>query len=377
MLIHGKCDENKPICSNCISSERSCDFASPVLAARPRHSSRSSSRISGGSLRLDDVQGSHESSQSPRELHEHAQEDSKTSPVDMEHMRLFYHLCTETLESLRAEIDAPGISFQDVFKEVLSAPYVLNELLALAALHLSTLDPDQQSMHHRQAKELQTHALSIFNQMAPEVNEETCVPLMIFSSVLGMQEIYETLLFRNPNFEHFLDDFIRSLCLNQGVRAVTGTSWKFLKESILGPMLRQGEETVTPKGTESGKTCSRLLELIATANLEQEHRASCEQAILALQSVLDDSDREVPQRPTITAIRAWPVMVCKGYIDLLRMREPHGLVVLAYYGALIHLRRDLWICGDGGQFLVRLICDHLDNEWLDWLHWPIEVISGK
>ncbi|CAI7568820.1 unnamed protein product [Penicillium pancosmium] len=280
----------------------------------------------------------------------------------MEHVRLFYHLCTETFDSLRAEIDAPGVSFQDAFKEVLNAPYVLNELLALAALHLSTLNSGQKNIYHRQATELQTHALSIFNQMAPEVNAETCVPLMIFSSALGMHEMY---------------NFIRSLCLNQGVRAVTGSTWGFLKESILGPMCKQGEKTVTPTGPASGKTCSRLLELITTANLDQEHKNSCEQAILALQSVLDESDREVPWRPNVTSIRAWPVMVCKGYIDLLRMREPHGLVVLAHYGGLIHLRRDLWICGDGGQFLVRLICDHLGNEWSDWLRWPMEVISRE
>jgi hypothetical protein len=294
----------------------------------------------------------------------------------MEHVKLFYHLCTETFDSLRDEIDVPGVSFQDVFKEVVSAPYVLNELLALAALHLSTLTSDQNIYHH-QAKELQTHALSIFNQMAPEVNAETCVPLVIFSSALGMHEMCETLFFRETTFEHFLDNFIRSLCLNQGVRAVTGSSWNLLKESILGTMFKQGEKTVTPTGTVSGETCSRLLGLITTANLDQEYKDSCKQAILALQSVLDESDREVSQRPSIISIRAWPVMVCKGYIDLLRMREPHGLVVLAHYAALIHLRRDLWICGDGGQFLVRLICDHLGNEWSHWLRWPIEVISGE
>lgn len=377
MLIDWKCDENKPVCSNCISSERSCDFASPILIARPRHSSRSSSRVSRESLLPDDVHDSQESSQSPRERQQYSQEEAKTSPVDMEHVRLFYHLCTETFDSLQAEIDAPGVSLQDAFKEVLNAPYVLNELLALAALHLSTLNSDQKSIYHRQATELQTHALSIFNQMAPEVNAETCVPLMIFSSVLGMHEMCETLFFREPTFEHFLDNFIRSLCLNQGVRAVTGSSWCFLKESILGPMCKQGEKTVTPTGPPSGKTCSRLLELLTTANLDQEHKNSCEQAILALQSVLDESDRQVPWKPNVTSIRAWPVMVCKGYIDLLRMREPHGLVVLAHYGALIHLRRDLWICGDGGHFLVRLICDHLGNQWSDWLRWPIEVISGE
>ncbi|KAE8151132.1 hypothetical protein BDV25DRAFT_171667 [Aspergillus avenaceus] len=295
----------------------------------------------------------------------------------MNHGKLLHHLCTETFDTLRPEIEPACVSLQDVFKEVLSAPYVLNELLALAAIHLSTLNTDLQNFYHRQSKELQTHALSILNQMAPGVSAETCVPLFIFSSVLGMHEMCETFFFRETAFEQFLDNFIRYLCLQQGIRAVTGGSWHLLKDSILGPICKQGEETVTPIGTALGDTCSRLMELIMTAKIDQEHKDSCEQAILALQSVLGGHHQNVSGSPSINAILAWPVMLCKGYIDLLKMREPHALAVLAHYGALIHLRRDMWICGDGGQFLVKLIDDHLGTGWSEWLVWPNQVISGE
>lgn len=324
------------------------------------------------------MHGSRESSQNAAEQqhHHHHEGMAETPPVNMEHARLFHHFCTETLNSLRSEVDTTGFSFGDVLKEVLSAPYLMNELLALAAIHLSTLSPDQQSFYRHQAKELQTHALSILNQMAPEVNTETCVPLFLFSSILGMHEMCEAFVFRDPVFEHFLDNFIRYISLHQGVRAVSSGSWHFLNESILGPLCKQGAATVTPIGTALGKTCSWLLERIKTARIDEGHKASCEHAIFALQSILGGSHADVSGSLSITAILAWPVILDKGYVDLLKTREPHALVVLAYYGALVHSRRDMWICGDGGQFLVRLISDHLGNEWSSWLAWPIEVISG-
>lgn len=294
----------------------------------------------------------------------------------MQHVRLFHHLSTQTLDSLRSEIDTTCIPFESVFKEVLSAPYVMNELLALAAIHLSTLSPDQQNFHRHQSKELQTHALSILNQMAPEVDTETCVPLFVFSSILGMHEMCEAFVFRDPVFEHFLDNLIRYISLHQGVRAITSGSWHFLNESILGPLCKQGAATVTPIGTALGKTCSWLLGLIKTSEMDEEHRNSCEQAILALQSILGGSHADVSGSLSITAILAWPVILDKGYLDLLKIKEPHALVILAYYGALVHSRRDMWMCGDGGQFLVRHISDYLGDKWSGWLAWPIEVISG-
>ena len=302
---------------------------------------------------------------------------SKTAPVDVQHAKLLHHLITATVDSLRTETETDGISFHDMFKEVLDAPYVMNEALALAAIHLSTLNPAQQTFYRHQAKELQTHALSILNQISPEVNAATCVPLLLFSSALGMHEMCEAFFYRETSFEPFLDKFIHYVCLHQGVRAVTSGSWQLLNDSILRPFLIQGAESVAPMGAALNSTCSRLLELIMTSNLGEDHRSSCEQAISALQSTLGKSKSGVPNGVSVNAILAWPVVLCKPYIALLRTRDPYALIILAHFGAVVHLRRDLWIFGDGGQFLVRLIAQHLGDGWSRWLTWPVEIISGQ
>lgn len=266
------------------------------------------------------------------------------------------------------------ISFSEIIKEFVSAPYLMNELLALSAIHLSTLHPGERESYRRQATELQTHALSIFNRLNPEINAETCVPIFIFSSVLGLHEMCETFVFREMDFNAFLDKFVRYLSLHQGVKAITRGTWHILSGSILGPILKQGEAT-TPMEQAPRNTCSRLLDLMKAVALSQESVASCEQAILALQIVLTSARSNAQGRPSINAILTWPVILCQGYTDLLRQREPHALAILAHYAALVHLRRDMWMCGDGGRFLIELISQHLGHEWADWLIWPIQALA--
>lgn len=295
----------------------------------------------------------------------------------MQHVKLLHHLCKETLESLRPEIESVGFTLHDAFNEVFSAPYVLNQLLALAAIHLSTSNTETQGFYRQQAKELQTHALSIFNQMTPEANVETCVPLFIFSSTLGLHEMCEAFFFRVPDFEDFLDNFIRYLSLHKGVRAITGNTWHLLNQSIVGPICKRGEHIMAPVGDALGNTCSQLLGLVKAANIAEEYKSSYKKAISALQSIFGGPHRDVPENISTTAILSWPVILDTDYIELLRMREPHALLILAHFGALVHIRRDMWIFGDGGQFLVTLIAAYLGSEWSNWLAWPIGVVNGQ
>jgi hypothetical protein len=305
---------------------------------------------------------------------DHQELETQYRPVNMQHVSLFYHLSTETYESFRLEFGDVHIPFHKLLKEAVSAPYLMNELLALAAIHRSTLDSNEEAFYLHQATELQTHALSILNAMKPQVNDETCVPLFLFSSILGLHEMYKTFIFRETDFEPFMVKFVRYLSLHQGVRAITTGSWHILSESILSPLIKQGE-SVLPVGAPLGELCSPLQNLIKSADLPHEDIVSCEQAISSLQSVFSSAPSGMQGKLSIHSILAWPVILCQGYTDLLRRREPHALVILAYFGAVVHYRRDMWMCGDGGAFLVNLISHHLGYEWSDWLAWPIQAIS--
>lgn len=362
MLTDWKCDEKRPVCSNCTTSERKCQYVDDDDASHTSHK-RGSTRSLSSQPQLSVVSPS-----------DHQGLKTEHDAVNMQHAGLFYHLYTETFEPFRSEFPNVHFPFQSIFKEAVMAPYLMNELLALAAIHRSTLDPSEETFYLHQATEMQTHALSIFNATKPQVNAETCVPLFLFSSILGLHEMCKTFIFRETEFEPFMEKFVRYLSLHQGVRAITSNSWQYLSESTLGPLLKQGE-SILPISASLGGICSQLQDHLKSADLPHEDIASCEQAISSLQSVFGAAPSDIQGRLSINAILAWPVILCQGYTDLLRRREPHALVILAHFGAVVHSRRDMWMCGDGGAFMVNLISQHLGNEWSDWLDWPIQAIS--
>ncbi|KAJ6036826.1 hypothetical protein N7540_001105 [Penicillium herquei] len=364
---HIKCDEKRPICSHCTSSERACEYAiENDTSANVTHSKQASTPSSRSPS--SQPQSSTAGANTQQEV------NSQSSPVNIHHFDLLYHFTTEVYESIRPEFESVDIPYTTLFKVAISSPYLMNALLALSAIHRSISNQQEEKFYLHEATELQTSSLSIFNAMKPEVNNETCVPIFMFSSVVGLHEMCKIFVFREPDFEPFMEKFVRYLSLHRGVRIVSTGLWHILKGSILAPVLEQAECGLSTDKS-LGEICLRLQNLIHSSNLPAEDITSCEQAISSLQSALGATISDMHVRPQIQALLAWPVILSPGYTDLLRRREPHALVILAHFGAAVHFRRDVWVWGDGGAFLVNLICQHLGDGWLDYLAWPLHAIS--
>lgn len=297
-----------------------------------------------------------------------------TLPVNMLHVELLHHLAFVTLPSFDKELKGVDVSFADILRHAPSAPYLINELLALGAMHLSTLRPGQDTFYRRQATELQTHALSIFNRMNMEVNTENCVPVFLFSSILALHMLCETLVFREGDWDTFMNRFTRYLHLHRGIRAVTRNKWNLLLGTSLRPLLQEGQ-SIPPMNNGLGNTCNKLSDLVKAADISPKHVNIYLQTIEALQSVFTASFSNAEGSPSFNIIVSWPVLLCSEYVELLRQRKPHALIILSHYAVLVHSRRDLWLCGDGGQFMIQGICQHLGRDWADWLVWPQRALS--
>ncbi|KAF5858502.1 hypothetical protein ETB97_004298 [Aspergillus alliaceus] len=362
---HIKCDERRPICTNCTTSERSCEYADvfrSVPRSRASTPSSSSPAISVARDRLSEFSG-----QSSDSL-------PKDAPVNMLHMQLLHHLMTETRSTFNESFSDTMFS-PDVMHMSMSSPYLINEMLAISALHMSILRPADQDFYRHQAAQLQTHALTIFNSMELEVNQETCVPLFLFSGLLNVHMLCDSLNFRDQDFDQFLSQLVSSFRLHRGVRAITTNSWGMLRESPLKPIILDGE-TRFSRSTGPNPECVRLLDLIEASRLDPSITNTYKEAIEALQHamvacLLDKQDTQASE------ITAWPVLVSPEYIDLLMLRRPEALVVLAYYAVCLHLRRYVWVFGDSGRFLIESIAEYLGTDWAEWLDWPVRTLKGR
>ncbi|KAE8366835.1 hypothetical protein BDV27DRAFT_85826 [Aspergillus caelatus] len=294
------------------------------------------------------------------------------APVNMLHMQLLHHLMTETRNTFHGSLNTV-IASPETLQICMSSPYLMNELLALSGLHLSTLRPAEQEFYHHHAAQLQTHALTIFNGLELEVNKETCVPLFLFSGLLNVHLLCDVLINRAPDFDHFLDQLVSSFRLHRGIRAITANSWGMLRESALKPLILDGEKRFS-RIMGLDPDCAKLLALIKAAKLGPSITNTYTQAIESLQHAIIACSHG-KQGGNITEITAWPILVSPEYIDLLAVRCPEALVVLAYYAACLHARRDMWAFGDGGRFLVESIITYLGSDWAEWLDWPARALG--
>lgn len=50
---------------------------------------------------------------------------------------------------------------------------------------------------------------------------------------------------------------------------------------------------------------------------------------------------------------------------------------LAYYAVILHKRRNPWVIGDAGKYLLESTICHLGTYWDPWLEWPKSQILAQ
>ncbi|KAL3440636.1 hypothetical protein BJX65DRAFT_25907 [Aspergillus insuetus] len=437
--LFSQCDERQPICSNCIASERVCEYGSrflgatsrspfpgPVAQAQPQAHSAPTTPGSGVGISPDSSrsqdQGPFSASATPS-----ASPNLSDQPVNMLHVELFHNLCTKTLETFDPTRSIPWLT--DIVSQSVTTPYLVNELLAFSALHMSTTrPPTQRSFYRYHAAQLQTHALSIYKAMNPRVTHETCAPLFVFAAVLGIHMLCDTLIYRDDDnadqeihrhhvgaipsysnsnrngghhrdddgFRAFLTRFVHFFRLYHGVRAIIGEAWDIIQDTSLAPHFKYGMDLYKLPGRLGlGPGCAKLLGLVEGANLGNDLTNTYKQAIEALQTCLNviessagtPSGSESPRQDTvhqhnaaINGVTTWPLLLDIEFGDLLEQGRPEALVILAHYGMLLHRFRDSWLFGDSGGFVVEGVTRFLGRGqqgqgWEEWLAWPNEVVG--
>ncbi|KAH8175543.1 fungal zn(2)-Cys(6) binuclear cluster domain-containing protein [Sarocladium implicatum] len=280
------------------------------------------------------------------------------------------------------------------------SPYLIHQVLAFAALNLSHLQIDtavKESLRH-QATELQTRALSDFktetdyltglssrhhhqsDQQQQEDDAYHGVPRFLFAAIIGLHVFADTLLHHplfppSPNLPSFVASFIDCLQLHRGVRTVLKPTWEGLQQTELGPLFSALNHATSTrrKGTE----CDSLLQFMAKAgsmDLDDKAREACTEAVEHLQWGFDLqarlSEAEGPHAASSVCI-----MFPGELVDALQQLQPLALVILAYFGVLIHRSRRCWIFGDSGRFIIRAVAVHVGSAWEEPLRWPLQQLE--
>ena len=292
----------------------------------------------------------------------------------MLHAQLLYHVLSGATMGTDESGAISSISTTDILRFSSSAPYLMNQLLAYGALHLSVIKPHHRAFYRHRAAHLQAYALNNFNGQQHHINGESSVPIFLFAKFLGLNMLCDTLVFCEDTFEMFIHRFAHYIRLHQGIRTTSAEGGlEIMRQTALHPLLKQENQLLTIEA-DLGPVCRTLFDRIQTSESDESKQKTYQMAIQALQSVITALESYGSESRAVDALSVWPMVVPREYVDLLSARKEEALVILAHYGALIHPHHDQWMFSDGGRFLIESVRAYLGPGWTDWLEWPLQIL---
>lgn len=393
---HIRCDKNHPTCFNCNTGDRTCVYPagtvpekSPSASVDDNTTEARRPRQSGTSAAPPHIPSP--SRQSAAAVHQQPNTFSATDLV------VFHHAQTA--------MEHVGLGRKGQFHKVLAlgmrhrfrAPYLLDQIMALACTHLAfNLDSyprDKTSVylctgltaegysHHATA--LQTRAVESFNElMSPRGDIDIDSARFLFAGVLSLQSLAETLNVlrtQDTKFGDFMDGMVACFNLHRGVRASAGPTIRdFLPQSeeLIDIMeFLNMTDDVDWRNSLRGDECQSLSALLDQSDLGEATLNACRGAAHSLQWSFDMC-RGLSVQDGPHAAAAFAVTAPAAYVEALRRCCPEALLVLAYYGVLLHRCQEYWVYGDAGARMVRAIADHVGTYWKDAMRWPLQEIEA-
>ncbi|PMB71734.1 Lysine biosynthesis regulatory protein LYS14 [Beauveria bassiana] len=422
---HIRCDEHRPVCSNCVSADRACVFPRPpatgTSAPTPNGGvSKPATSTTNGSRRRHHVAAADAAATPPHQLPSPCAAANTPSPrpgmpweecsgplprpnpstasYSFRRSNYVYKPSTTSSMDTTTASAAPPTPHASLDPDLSASASIYTPFHLQLFHHINTVmlpDPGVNTSNHlnhfptnpfitnlrHQATELQTRAVANFTRLTahlPPDDTASCIPRFLFSSTLSMHSLADSLAelrAANSDFHGFIDRFVDCFNLYRGIRAVIYPTWQFLSDSELRPLLEVTREANLGI-VERGHECAPLHDLLRHSDLAPASLEACRVAVDKLQWAFD-LHNNLPPGSGQHAVSAFSVIVSAEYVDVLRKHRPEALIILSYFAVLLHRCRHFWIFQNSGACMIRAIANHIGSYWRDAMAWPLQVIETE
>ncbi|KAI9647357.1 hypothetical protein NHQ30_003742 [Ciborinia camelliae] len=379
-----KCDEKHPLCGNCKKHGVSCDFGdspqsldspafqSPTLL-RP-NSEESVAHISSPASTNSSIMAFY---RSPTEMIR-----SNVNPVHDRslELKLMHHYTATTSKTLSNDASQEVAWSINVPSLAYDSPFLMDAILAVSALHLRILQPEDRSLvrasHSYMASALAQYS-SLLHQGPSESNAEAlfCTAALIAFQASASRCVQNGIDGDSDSGYVLPLAWFHSF---QGVKTVVITSWKWLRNSDkIFPIINGQPPLVLDLDPERRGFFAPLLDGIeqepssSEASLDSDTKRAYEHAVAMLNWA-----HQKPGRPRILGFAA---TVSRRYIELLRDQDPRALVIAACFFAMTRIVDDIWWLEGVAKREVTGIFSLLPEEWWSKMDWPMRIahFEGK
>ncbi|KAM0718191.1 hypothetical protein Q7P37_006523 [Cladosporium fusiforme] len=288
-----------------------------------------------------------------------------------EELCLVHHYTTSAYLGLtRHEADAD--LWKDLpFYDGLKYEFVLDAVLAIAALHKAHLEPANSEKYTSACLHYQSRSLRGYQAQLSAIDDENChgmfaVAALVHVITIAMSRGGPNLLPTSP-FEALLTGY----SLLKGVQVVLRSSWLTIKAAHYQRILTL--PPVSPDLTVSTEVSQAMEELRrSAADAARTTKAATLDLYNTAIDALEEAFRKVEHAQIAGEIAAWPISVGDEGVELLKRRDPMMLLIFVHYGVLyLHIHDKWWAHNYGRRIILDLSEDlhALDAAWFSSTSW--------
>lgn len=259
----------------------------------------------------------------------------------------------------------------------LSHEFLMQGLLSISALHLSTLQPARHIELIRQATMAEHKALPSYRQFVSDNKPDKIHAVFAFAGflvpyLLSVSGWLDTPVGRIPSHDDPLPHWFYVL---RGLVSMCAQSWFELANGPFSPLLVR---TIAPVDCNRNPDDVHLVNIYGL--LEQNTRPTSEdvKTLLLCRAALDELRRvaALPYSPcktldTTAVVYIWPGSISEQFVLLLHQHRPEALVILAHYCVMLKRVNSCWYLKGVGSSMLIAIENALENEWRPWISWAL------
>ncbi|KAF2262174.1 hypothetical protein CC78DRAFT_569978 [Lojkania enalia] len=351
-----KCDQRPPRCSNCERWGIDCDFTA-LSAAVEQVASRAF--LSGATI------------------------DSQfltfplPSPLfDARDIDLLQHYSIRTAFILSGS-DERSIWQTHVPQEAKSHPYVMHGLLAISALHMSFIHPQDQHQCIWLALKHHEQGLASFRSSVHTITPENATAVLSFEFFANLVSSGLPVLSNLSGIQNAIASFVQTLILSRHAWAVLQPVIPSLSQSHFGPLIDLKAHFPTKDAAKqtllrhTDGMFDRLYHFNETALHSGELKTAYKDAIDIL-AVIFEGLRNRP--PRWADCLFWNTRVSKEYFSLLQQMQPFALVVLAHWLVVLYYSPTFWY-KLWARKMIEEVCQSVGEELKPAMAWPAEAVG--
>ncbi|KAG0647972.1 hypothetical protein D0Z07_5685 [Hyphodiscus hymeniophilus] len=287
-------------------------------------------------------------------------------------LKLMHHYTASTSQTL-ADKSAQKVAWQvNIPSIAYDAQYLMDAILAVSALHLRALNPDDQALvrasHGYMASALAQYSSLLRDGGLSEFNAEA---LFSTSALIAFQAS------ASRGFDDQDQDYVLPLAWFhsfQGVKTMVMASWQWLRNSDrIFPIIGAQPAVMLDFDPDRKSFFSPLLEGMALQLLNEPDHSRFEKKQAYEHSVAFLNWAH--QKPERARILGFAATVSRKFVELIGQQDPRALVIISCFFAMTRVCDDVWWLKGVAKREVTGILSLLPQEWWARMEWPLRIAN--